>query len=118
MKRNSTPFAVEEYDKKIKKTLPFYEEIDQQIVDIVRMLDMQSIKWLDVGCGTGKMARNVLDKFDIQKMVCIDTEQEMLEKAEMLCNDRMVEFLQCDVRELPYQEMFDIVTAIQVNHYF
>ncbi|MCM1158333.1 MAG: class I SAM-dependent methyltransferase [Bacteroidales bacterium] len=26
--------------------------------------------------------------------------------------------MQCDVRELPYQEMFDIVTAIQVNHYF
>ena len=42
----------------------------------------------------------------------------MLEKAGMLCDNEKVEFLQCDVRKLPYQKMFDIVTAIQVNHYF
>ncbi len=118
MKQNSTPFDVAEYDKQIKRTLPFYEEMIQQIVDIVRLLDLQSLRWLDVGCGTGKMARTALDNFDIQKMVCIDVEESMLEWAEKLCNHEKVEFLQCDVRELPYQEMFNILTAIQVNHYF
>ena len=118
MKQNSTPFDVAEYDNQIKKTVPFYEEMIQQIVDIVRLLDLQSLRWIDVGCGTGKMARTALDNFDIQKMVCIDVEKEMLERAGMLCNYEKVEFLQCDVRELPYQEMFNIVTAIQVNHYF
>lgn len=118
MKQNSTPFDVVEYDKQIKRTLPFYEEMFQQVVDIVRVLDLQSPRWLDVGCGTGKMARTVLDIFEIEKMVCIDVEKEMLERAESFCDDEKVEFLQCDVRELPYQEMFDIVTAIQVNHYF
>lgn len=117
MKENSTPFDVAEYDRQIKRTLPFYEEIFQQVVDIVRILNLQLLRWLDVGCGTGKMARTALDNFDIQKMVCIDVEQEMLERAESLCDDEKVEFLQCDVRELSYQEMFDIVTAIQVNHY-
>lgn len=118
MKQNSIPFDMAEYDKQIKRTLPFYEEMFQQVVDIVRILNLQSLRWLDVGCGTGKMARTVLDNFDIQKMVCIDVEKEMLERARELCNDEKVQFLQCDVRELPYQEMFDIVTAIQVNHYF
>ena len=118
MKENSTPFDVAEYDRQIKRTLPFYEEMFQQVVNIVRILNLQSLRWLDVGCGTGKMARTVLDNFDIQKMVCIDVEQEMLERAESLRDDEKVEFLQCDVRQLPYQEMFDIVTAIQVNHYF
>lgn len=118
MKENSTPFDVAEYDKQIKRTLPFYEEMFRQVVDIVRISNLQSIRWLDVGCGTGKMARTVLNNLDIQKMVCIDVEQEMLERAEGLCDDEKVEFLQCDVRELSYQEMFDIVTAIQVNHYF
>ncbi len=100
MKENSTPFDVAEYDRQIKRTLPFYEEMFQQVVNIVRILNLQSLRWLDVGCGTGKMARTVLDNFDIQKMVCIDVEQEMLERAESLRDDEKVEFLQCDVREL------------------
>lgn len=117
MKQNSTPFDVAEYDKQIKRTLPFYEEMFQQIVDIVRLTDLQSLRWLDVGCGTGKMAGIALGNFDIKKMVCIDVEKEMIEKAGELCNDEKVEFLQSDIRELPYQKMFDIVTSIQVNHY-
>ncbi|MCM1498162.1 MAG: class I SAM-dependent methyltransferase [Clostridium sp.] len=118
MQQNSTPFDVTEYDYQIKRTLPFYEEMIQQIVDMVRVLGLQSLKWMDVGCGTGKMARTALGNFNIQKMVCIDVDKEMLESAERLCNAGKVEFLQCDVRELPYKEMFDIVTALQVNHYF
>lgn len=112
MKQNSIPFDVAEYDRQIKRTLPFYEEMLQQIVDIVGLLDLQSIKWLDVGCGTGKMARTALGVFEIPKMICIDVEKEMLERAERLCDNEKVEFLQCDVRELPYREMFDIVTAV------
>ena len=115
---NSTPFDVTEYDRQIKITLPFYEEMMQQIVDIVRLLDLQALQWLDVGCGTGKMAGTVLKNFNIDKMVCIDVEREMLQKAEILCNDEKVEFLQGDIRELTFQEMLDIVTAVQVNHYF
>lgn len=118
MKQNSTPFDVAEYDKQIKRTLPFYEEMIQQIVDIVKVFDLQSFRWLDVGCGTGKMAKTALDIFEIEKMVCIDVEKEMLERAESFCNDEKVEFWQCDVRKLSCRELFDIVTAIQVNHYF
>lgn len=65
MKQNSTPFTVTEYDKQIKRTLPFYEEMIQQVVDIVKVLDLKPLKWLDVGCGTGKMARTALDNFNI-----------------------------------------------------
>lgn len=118
MKQNSTPFNVAEYDIQINRTLPFYEEMLQQIVDIVALLDLHSIKWLDVGCGTGKMARSSLGILEIEKMVSIDVELEMLKRAQCFCKDEKLEFLQCDIRELPYQEMFDVVTSIQVNHYF
>lgn len=44
MKQNSTPFDVTEYDRQIKRTLPFYEEMFQQVVDIVGILNLQSIR--------------------------------------------------------------------------
>ncbi len=81
MKQNSTPFNVAEYDRQIKNTLPFYEDMIQQIVDIVSVLDLRSPKWLDVGCGTGKMARTALGILDIEKMVCVDVEQEMIKRG-------------------------------------
>ncbi len=115
---NSTPFDVAEYDEQIKRTLPFYEEMYQQIVDVVKALGMPAFRWLDVGCGTGKMARIVRSHFDLKKMVCVDVNGEMVQRAKKSFDDERLEFLQCDVRELPYQEMFDIVTAVQVNHYF
>lgn len=116
-KQNSTPFSTEEYDEQIKRTLPFYEEMYRQIIDIVKMLDMPSLYWLDVGCGTGKMARTAWEHFDIQKMVCMDVEQDMLERAKIFCKGKNVEFLQCDVKSLPYQEDFNVITAVQVFHY-
>lgn len=64
------------------------------------------------------MAGTVINNFDIQKMVCIDVEKGMLERAGSFCDNEKVEFLQCDVRKLSYQEIFDVVTAIQINHYF
>ncbi len=51
MRQNSTPFDVVEYDKQIKRTLPFYEEMVQQIIDVARLLDLRSLQWLDVGQG-------------------------------------------------------------------
>ena len=81
MKQNSTPFSVAEYDRQIRKTLPFYEEMYRQVVDVAKVLGLQSPWWLDIGCGTGKMAQTALGEFDIQKMVCVDVESEMLEKV-------------------------------------
>ena len=118
MKQNATPFDVAEYDRQIRMTLPYYEEMIEQIIGIVGLLNIQSLRWLDVGCGTGKVARTALGKLHVEKMVCIDVEKEMLERAQTFCGEDKVEFLQCDVRDLPYHDMFDVVTAVQVNHYF
>lgn len=37
MKQNSTPFDMAEYDKQIKRTLPFYGEMFRQVVENVML---------------------------------------------------------------------------------
>ena len=50
-----TAFQAEEYDAKIRQTLPFYDAFYEQIADILEAAAKRHISWLDIGCGTGKM---------------------------------------------------------------
>lgn len=52
---NHTAFDAAEYDEKIKKALPYYDEFFAQIISAVKAFADTPADWLDVGCGTGKM---------------------------------------------------------------
>ena len=56
MKNNIAAFNSTGYDDKIKRTLPYYEEFYRQVIDLIKSYNSQSLSWLDIGCGTGKMA--------------------------------------------------------------
>lgn len=118
MKDNISAFNATEYDGKIKCTIPYYEEFYRQVIDVVRNYSSEELTWLDVGCGTGKMAREAFHELNIRKFVFCDSSEEMIKstKQEFACQN--AEFLISDIQELNYTDAFDVVTAIQVNHYF
>ncbi len=64
-----TAFSAKEYDFKIRQTLPFYEELYEQVVDVLDISGKKSISWLDVGCGTGKMYEAARKRVSIQVSV-------------------------------------------------
>lgn len=51
---NVTPMDANVYDKEINDTIPYYQEFFNQTLDIVEQYISGNIKWLDLGCGTGK----------------------------------------------------------------
>ena len=110
-------FLPEEYDKSIAATLPYYEEYFKQIADIVTIVFQTPITWLDIGCGTGKMARIAIKNPQVKNMVCCDNSPQMLRIAkERICSSNM-EFLQIPIQSLGYDSNFDVITAILLNHY-
>ena len=44
-------FDAFEYNDKVEKTVPYYNEFFKQIIDIVDVLEFKDIDWLDIGCG-------------------------------------------------------------------
>lgn len=111
-------FNPKEYDEKIRCTLPFYEEYYKQVIDVVKVFRLGPLDWLDVGCGTGKMAELAYDQASLKRFVFNDYSSEMLETAQNRFDYPNAEFILSDVRKLEFREEFDVVTAIQVNHYF
>ena len=82
MTDNKSAFSSSEYDRNIRDTVPFYEDFFVQIADAVRARKSDAVSWLDVGCGTGEMARTVLNNIGIERFVFCDSSEKMLAVAE------------------------------------
>lgn len=113
--KNTAAFQSREYDIKIKQTLPYYEEFYNQIIDVVRCYFDNKISWLDVGCGTGKMAELGLEVSN--RFVLLDNSADMIEIARNQINSDKAEFVLRSVNDMDYENEFDIITAVQVFHY-
>ena len=117
MADNKSAYNAIEYDEKIKDTIPYYQDMYKQILDIVDNYKQRNVKWLDVGCGTGKLAEMLQCKLNIEHLLCCDTSEEMLRIARQRCKNKNVKFEQQNVITLKYSNQFDVVTAVMVNHY-
>lgn len=70
-----------EYDIKIKKTVPKYQEMQDVIVSLLPFKRNAPIKVLDLGIGTGNLSSTLLRQFPNAKIVGIDKDEEMLKIA-------------------------------------
>ncbi len=116
MQDNVTAFNSSEYDDKIRMTIPYYDEFYEQIISVIKAMGKQ-VSWLDVGCGTGNMAKKAIGQIDLEKFVFCDISPHMIEAVKKRFTRSDAEFIVGSVMELQYSNEFDIVTAIQVNHY-
>lgn len=117
MSNDTSAFNSNEYDDKIKRTLPYYEEFYKQVIDVVNVCKNDPLEWLDVGCGTGKMAEVALNRTNIKNFIFCDHSADMINLAKKRYHSAKTEFIISSVQEIDFCNQFDVVTAIQVNHY-
>lgn len=117
MKDNNSAFNVDEYDEKIAQTLPYYQDFYQTVVDLVSVYFNEEPRWLDVGCGTGKMAEVALANLEVELFLFCDSSSKMIEFVLKKFKLSNVDFLNESIEKLSFNNEFDIITAIQVNHY-
>lgn len=117
-KKNASAFCAQEYDEKIEKTLPYYEEFYKQIVEILLASGKHEISWLDVGCGTGKMYEMVRGRIELKEFVFCDNSPQMLQISRNRFSGPGHSFLEKSVLDLRCSPIYDVITAVQINHYF
>lgn len=114
---NISAFCSSEYDRKIRQTIPYYDEFYQEVICLVKVLQKSAVKWLDIGCGTGRMGSAAFEDTEPERFVFCDSSEEMIEIAKERFSRPNAEFSVCDVRDMAYANEFNVITAIQVFHY-
>lgn len=118
MGNRKAAFSAENYDRDILNTIPYYDEVYNQIADMVSIAFLnKAVSWLDVGCGTGKMAEVALEQCNVEKMICTDNSSAMLEVARQKISSSYVEFLELPMEGIDYDSQFEVISSILVNHY-
>jgi len=80
-KDNATPHTAAEYDLSVRQTIPFYEEIQAEVVDLVKTAQPDVKWWFDTGCGTGYLVALASAAFPRTRFVLADPSEQMLEQA-------------------------------------
>lgn len=78
---NATPHKAAEYDKSVRQTIPFYEIIQSEVVDLVRTVRPDVNCWLDTGCGTGYLVEIAMSYFPRTGFVLTDPSKPILKQA-------------------------------------
>lgn len=78
----------------MRRTIPYYDRLHLEALDLVLSLGRQPRTWLDAGCGTGAMVKAALHRLPETKLILTDPSEQMLAIAiQELEKEERVRFL-------------------------
>lgn len=120
---NTTPHSAADYDASVRQTIPHYELMQAEVVDLALSLRPDARLWVDTGCGTGYLISLALGAFPATGFVLTDPAEAMLGQAKARLEQKgqsRIRFLPSTRSEglrLPGNDKPQIVTAILCHHY-
>jgi tRNA (cmo5U34)-methyltransferase len=114
---NATHHAAADYEREIERTIPFHARMLEEAVDAALALRPAPARWLDTGCGPGRLGELVAARCSAE-VTFADPSAAMLAIARSKHPDVPSErFLLVPSEGLAAEDTFDVVTAIQSHHY-
>jgi tRNA (cmo5U34)-methyltransferase len=105
-----------EFDIIIQKLIPGYNEMIDALVSIISFSKEDSFSLIDLGCGTGTVAKSVKNKFPNVSVTCVDIAEKMLRIAEEKIGGD-VRCIQADLNFFEFTEKYDlIVSSLALHH--
>jgi tRNA (cmo5U34)-methyltransferase len=121
---NTTPHKAVDYDISIRQTIPFYETIQSETVDLVKTIKPDVSCWLDTGCGTGYLEQIALPYFPQTSFILTDPSASMLKQAMIRMPglpEKRIKYLsptRSENLDIYKEEMHpQVITAMLCHHY-
>lgn len=117
---NTTPHLSTAYDKAVRATIPYYDVIHTETIELIKAVNPKIESWLDCGCGTGTLIEKAAEIFPQTRFFLADPSPEMLCIAKQKLKkygDRITLLAPCGTQNLKLKNKFDVVSAIQSHHY-
>lgn len=77
----------QEFDAIIRRLIPYYEQMVDALVLALPFNQSQLIRVIDLGCGTGTIARRIKDVYPQAQITCVDIAEKMLHIAQTKLGD-------------------------------
>lgn len=108
----------EQYDAIIRKLIPYYSRMVEAVVNTLPFDNSAEITVLDLGCGTGTVARAVKDRFPGARLACLDIAENMLHIARgKLANAPETAYICCDFNQFAFDRQYDaVVSSLALHH--
>ncbi len=107
-----------EFDELILKLIPHYEEMIDALINSIPFNKNDSIKVMDLGCGTGTITKSLKDKFSNANVKCLDLAENMLEMAKIKLNDYdNINYVTGDFYHFNFTEKYDVIVSSLALHH-
>ena len=117
----NSQYVVDGYDEHIRKLIPGYEVVHQQIQALLKTYADEYAHVLIVGCGTGYELGHLVRSFPDWTFTATELSETMLDKARQhihsLNASHRVEFVLGDVDQLKTGQTYDAALSILVTHF-
>ncbi len=96
-----------------------YDEIHDLMIQMLQFEEQRSFSVVDLGCGTGTLARMILQAYPFVTVTCIDISPEMMSIArkKLAGFEDRTEFIVEDLGEAVFQREYEVAVSIYAIHH-
>ncbi|MGB9937516.1 MAG: class I SAM-dependent methyltransferase [Methanobacterium sp.] len=107
-----------EFDELILKLIPHYEEMVDALISAIPFNKGDSIKVMDLGCGTGTISRALKERLEGANITCLDLAENMIEMAKIkLDKYNDINYIIGDFYHFEFTEKYDlIISSLALHH--
>ncbi|MGD0788451.1 MAG: methyltransferase domain-containing protein [Terracidiphilus sp.] len=107
-----------EFDRIIVTLIPHYLQMVESLVLAIPFDASAPIRALDLGCGTGTVARHLLERFPNAQLTCLDLAGNMIATAQQkLASYPRVSYVHGDFTAMAGDESYDVVVSSLALHH-
>ncbi|HEY9813411.1 MAG TPA: class I SAM-dependent methyltransferase [Candidatus Sericytochromatia bacterium] len=109
----------QEFDAIIRRLIPNYEQMLDALVTALPFNQLQPIRVVDLGSGTGTIARRIKDVYPQAQVTCVDIAEKMLQIAQVKLGDAGddLRYQLANFEDYEFDTTYDVaVSSLALHH--